>query len=145
MKLLFTLTVACGLMTVSIANAAVDADAAQALVKESGCITCHAVDKKKVGPSFKDVAKKYKGKADAQDTAGQADHPQADDRSGRRERRRTRRSRTPTPPRPRMSRSGFCRCNGLTVLTRTGRVSSASRQVLARLQFSYSSVSKPVC
>ena len=68
MKLLSTLFVACGLMTVSIANAAVDADAAQAAVKESGCLTCHSVDKKKIGPSFKDVAKKYKGKADAQDT-----------------------------------------------------------------------------
>jgi len=64
MKLLFTLTVACGLMTASLANAAVDADAAQASIKESGCLTCHAVDKKKIGPAFKDVAKKYKGKAD---------------------------------------------------------------------------------
>ena len=67
MKLLSTLFVACGLMTVSIANAAVDADAAQAAVKESGCLTCHSVDKKKIGPSFKDIAKQLKGKADAQD------------------------------------------------------------------------------
>ena len=67
MKLLSTLFVACGLMTVSIANAAVDADAAQAAVKESGCLTCHSVDKKKIGPSFKDIAKSLKGKADAQD------------------------------------------------------------------------------
>jgi cytochrome c len=67
MKLLSTLLVACGLMTVSVANAAVDADKAQALMKSSGCLTCHAVDKKKLAVSFKDVAKKYKGKADAQD------------------------------------------------------------------------------
>jgi cytochrome c len=67
MKLLLTLTVACGLMTASLANAAVDATAAQAAVKESGCLTCHALDKKKIGPSFKDMSKKYKGKADAQD------------------------------------------------------------------------------
>lgn len=67
MKLLSTLFVACGLMTVSIANAAVDAAAAQALVKASGCLTCHSVDKKKIGPAFKDVAKQLKGKADAQD------------------------------------------------------------------------------
>lgn len=67
MKLLSTLFVACGLMTVSIANAAVDAAAAQALVKESGCLTCHSVDKKKIGPAFKDIAKQLKGKADAQD------------------------------------------------------------------------------
>lgn len=67
MKLLSTLFVACGLMTASLANAAVDADAAQAELKKSGCLTCHAVDKKKMATSFKDVAKKYKGKADAQD------------------------------------------------------------------------------
>lgn len=67
MKLLTTLAVACGLMATSIANAAVDAAAAQALMKKSACMTCHAVDKTKAATSFKDVAKKYKGKADAQD------------------------------------------------------------------------------
>lgn len=67
MKLLSTLFVACGLMTASLANAAVDADAAQAQLKTSGCLTCHAVDKKKTASAFKDVAKKYKGKADAED------------------------------------------------------------------------------
>jgi len=36
------------------------------LAKSSGCLNCHAVDTKKVGPSFKDVAAKYKGKADAE-------------------------------------------------------------------------------
>jgi cytochrome c len=66
MKLILALTAACGLMTASIANAA-DAAAAQALVKKSGCFSCHAVDKAKSASSFKDVAKKYKGKADAQD------------------------------------------------------------------------------
>lgn len=49
------------------ANAAVDADAAQALLKKSDCFKCHALDKKKDGPSFKETAKKYKGKADAED------------------------------------------------------------------------------
>ncbi len=67
MKLVFTLMAACGLMAASMAHAAVDAAAAQAAVKESGCLTCHAVDKKKVGPAFKDVAKKYKGKADGEE------------------------------------------------------------------------------
>ena len=67
MKLLLTLTVAAGLMAASIANAAVDADGAQALMKKSDCYKCHAIDKKKDGPSFKEVAKKYKGKADAED------------------------------------------------------------------------------
>jgi len=49
------------------ANAAVDADAAQALLKKSDCFKCHAIDKKKDGPSFKETAKKLKGKADAED------------------------------------------------------------------------------
>jgi cytochrome c len=37
-----------------------------ALAKSSGCLNCHAVDTKKVGPSFKSVAAKYKGNADAE-------------------------------------------------------------------------------
>ena len=67
MKLLLSLAVACGLMAASIAHAAVDADAAQAQLKKSDCLKCHSVDKKKDGPSFKETAKKYKGKADAED------------------------------------------------------------------------------
>jgi cytochrome c len=42
----------------------VDAKKAEALAKQSTCLNCHAVDTKKVGPSFKDVAAKNKG-ADA--------------------------------------------------------------------------------
>ena len=42
--------------------------AQEALAKSSGCMNCHAVDTKKMGPSFKDVAAKYKGKADAEAT-----------------------------------------------------------------------------
>lgn len=68
MKLLSGLLMACGLMvSASFAHAAVDADAAQALMKKSDCMKCHAIDKKKDGPAFKEVAKKYKGKADAED------------------------------------------------------------------------------
>jgi len=39
----------------------VDAKKAEALAKQSTCLNCHAVDTKKVGPSFKDVAAKNKG------------------------------------------------------------------------------------
>jgi cytochrome c len=67
MKLLSTLLLASGLMAASFAHAAVDADAAQALLKKSDCFKCHAIDKKKDGPPYKEVAKKYKGKADAED------------------------------------------------------------------------------
>lgn len=45
---------------------ALDADAAMALARKSDCLKCHAVDKKKDGPSFKETAGKYKGKADAE-------------------------------------------------------------------------------
>jgi len=45
---------------------AVDADAAQALAKKSNCTKCHAVSAKKEGPSYKETAAKYKGKADAE-------------------------------------------------------------------------------
>ena len=34
----------------------------QALATEKKCMTCHAVDKKSVGPSYKDVAAKYAGR-----------------------------------------------------------------------------------
>ena len=38
-----------------------NAYANQALAQKSGCLACHAVDKKVLGPGFKDVAAKYKG------------------------------------------------------------------------------------
>lgn len=44
---------------------AVDAAAAKALATKSACLSCHAVDKKLVGPAYKDVAAKHKGQADA--------------------------------------------------------------------------------
>ena len=37
----------------------------QAAAQKAGCMACHAVDKKLVGPAFKDVAAKYKGQGDA--------------------------------------------------------------------------------
>ena len=42
-----------------------EADAMQ-LAKKNSCLACHAVDKKLVGPSFKDVAAKYRGDAGAE-------------------------------------------------------------------------------
>ena len=35
------------------------------LAKQKNCLACHAVDKKLVGPSYKDVAAKYKSDKDA--------------------------------------------------------------------------------
>lgn len=36
------------------------------LARQSGCFKCHAVDKKKDGPAYRDVGAKYKGKPDAE-------------------------------------------------------------------------------
>ncbi len=51
--------------TVGLAGNALAQDAAK-LAQEKACLSCHAVDKKVVGPSFKDVAAKYKGQKDAE-------------------------------------------------------------------------------
>ena len=50
----------------AIAIAALPAMANEELAKKSGCMACHAVDKKVVGPAYKEVAAKYKGDKDAE-------------------------------------------------------------------------------
>lgn len=40
---------------------AAPAQADEALAKKYNCLACHQVDKKVVGPAYKDIAKKYKG------------------------------------------------------------------------------------
>ncbi|MCF6257340.1 MAG: c-type cytochrome [Gammaproteobacteria bacterium] len=37
------------------------------LAKKSGCLACHSIDKKIVGPGWKEVADKYKGDAGAKE------------------------------------------------------------------------------
>jgi cytochrome c len=49
-----------------LASGAVFADAGADLAKAKNCLTCHSVDKKIVGPAYKDVAAKYKGDASAE-------------------------------------------------------------------------------
>ncbi len=56
---LFSALVVAGLL------AAPAAQADDALAKKHNCLACHAIDKKLVGPSYKDIAKKYKGQAGA--------------------------------------------------------------------------------
>lgn len=41
------------------------AQADEALAKSKNCMTCHQIDKKVVGPAYKDVAKKYTAKDEA--------------------------------------------------------------------------------
>jgi cytochrome c len=45
---------------------ALQAQANEALANKSGCLGCHAVAVKLVGPAYKEVAAKYAGQADAQ-------------------------------------------------------------------------------
>ena len=44
---------------------ALDDAGARALMKKDGCDSCHEIDKKVVGPAFRDIAAKYKGDKDA--------------------------------------------------------------------------------
>jgi len=53
------------------AVAATPALANQQLAQQKNCMACHAVDKKLVGPSYKDVAAKYAGQKDAVDKLAQ--------------------------------------------------------------------------
>lgn len=46
--------------------AAGSAAANEELAKKSACLACHTIDKKLVGPSYKDIAAKYKGQKDAE-------------------------------------------------------------------------------
>ena len=43
-----------------------DADAAQSLAKKGNCFKCHAIEKRKKAPSYKEIAAKYRGKGDAE-------------------------------------------------------------------------------
>lgn len=41
--------------------------ASEALAKSKNCMACHSIDKKVVGPAYKDVAQKFAGQKDAVD------------------------------------------------------------------------------
>ena len=53
------------LAALALSVAAAPAFANLALAQKNACTACHAVDKKVVGPSYADVAKKYAGQKDA--------------------------------------------------------------------------------
>jgi cytochrome c len=54
---------ACGMLAIG-----APAFASQQLAKDKNCLACHAADKKLVGPSYKDIAAKYKADKNAQAT-----------------------------------------------------------------------------
>ncbi|HJV83432.1 c-type cytochrome [Noviherbaspirillum sp.] len=45
---------------------AADAVAAEKLARQEGCLRCHGIERGKDGPAYKDVAAKFRGKADAE-------------------------------------------------------------------------------
>ena len=49
-----------------LAAGAVQGQTGADVLKAKGCLGCHEMDKKKVGPAYKDVAAKYKGNKDAE-------------------------------------------------------------------------------
>ena len=61
MKAMVVVVTAAGMLAAGAVNAQSGAD----VLKAKGCVGCHDMDKKKIGPSFKDVAAKYKGKSGA--------------------------------------------------------------------------------
>ena len=58
--LMFALLTCAGLVLGSQAHASAD------LAKAKNCMGCHAIDKKVLGPGFRDVAAKYKGQKDGE-------------------------------------------------------------------------------
>jgi len=58
--------VSCLFISAGLLAGAGSALASEALAKKYNCLTCHAVDKKVIGPSYNDVAAKYKGDSGAE-------------------------------------------------------------------------------
>lgn len=59
------------LATVAAALTSMAAQANPDLAQKKNCLACHAVDKKLIGPAYKDVAAKYAGQKDAADKLAQ--------------------------------------------------------------------------
>ena len=59
-----SLTLSLPLAAAIVASGAAQADEA-ALARSKNCLACHTVDKKIVGPSYKDIARRYAGQKNA--------------------------------------------------------------------------------
>lgn len=67
-RMVCALAVALGLLYAGAAAAQAAADhAALDLAKKNGCLTCHGPDQKIVGPSWREVGRKYSGQAGAEE------------------------------------------------------------------------------
>ncbi|MDP1606068.1 MAG: c-type cytochrome [Rhodocyclaceae bacterium] len=65
MKAIAVMFAAAGCLLAGTASAATEAEAME-IAKKNGCLACHQLDKKLVGPAWKDVGRKYGGQADAE-------------------------------------------------------------------------------
>jgi len=54
------------LSVATVSAASFDEGLAEDTLERNKCLKCHSIDKKKEGPAYKEVAKKYRGKADAE-------------------------------------------------------------------------------
>ena len=64
-RLIPVLAAGAGLVALLIGGNSAFAAGSADLAQKNGCMACHSMDKKVLGPAFKDVSKKYKGSADA--------------------------------------------------------------------------------
>lgn len=64
-RLIPVLAAGAGLVALLIGGNSAFAAGGADLAQKNGCMACHSMDKKVLGPAFKDVSKKYKGSADA--------------------------------------------------------------------------------
>jgi cytochrome c len=66
MKIIVTLLAAAAAATLAAGAHAADASAGESLAKSSGCFACHTVDKKLVGPGYKEIADRYRKDKEAE-------------------------------------------------------------------------------
>lgn len=66
MKAIVLTLAAAGSLLAGSASAAVTEAEAMGIAQKNGCLACHQLDKKLVGPAWREVGKKYGGQADAE-------------------------------------------------------------------------------
>lgn len=71
MKKCFAAVVACAALGTGSGAWALDAKEAGDIMTKAACAACHQLDKKLVGPAYKDVAAKYRGNAKAAELLAQ--------------------------------------------------------------------------
>lgn len=65
MQAISLMLAAAGFLVAGSSFAATEGEAMD-IAKKNGCLACHSLDKKLVGPAWKDVGAKYAGQADAE-------------------------------------------------------------------------------